>query len=588
MRKWFLVLIAAVLALPFFGTSVFAEEEVVYEDGSYEVPMVVKFGETVFEHFSETATIKIENDKQYIQFGYIQTDVILDVTIPNGEVEIIGEDEEALTREIEFEYAGDLNEPVPFSVHMFYGQTHDMLAYLDMSEVPVVEDQDEPEEEQEDDTKEDEGTKDEETSNEDEDQSGNEEGTNEKDNESNDEKDSNSNGSDEGTEQPEEEVESVLDITNLDNGFYTINADYLYIDKDDPSAIAGYLDDSIFLEVKNGKVKVTVTINENETVTLLKVAGKNSIESKVNGEKRYETFSLNELEQILTAYVEYQAPFGDTIFEGKADFRIVLDEATIKEAKESDKPGFEVKQEVPKKNSNHKKDPKPTPKPKPKEKVNPLAADRAYEINYTILDENGNKVSAADQFFEKPAILFEKDGVYYVQITTNANQFIDSLSNQYGEFVYAGIDENGNHVYQFRIVGDLTDQQIIDMVITVPGVYNQQKHTTRLVLDLDSMKEVNAADYQLVSSEDSSNGPNPDGTQPKEEQHGGNGKLDPKTPSKPELGDPEGNNNDATPGDGSGLNPKTGEETNIMLYMLLLIASAIPLAVQLKKRFAVK
>lgn len=638
MRKWIFALIAAVLALPVFGSAVLAEEEVVYEDGEYEIIAKAlnasdgsESGAAGFLH--EEAILSINN-------GEITLTIAAPITegaeIAGLQIEGI---ESNVTTDNDNQYFSfklttlteNLDAQVQYQVPAF-NIDHDVplkFALEGLSDIPVVEedeqentnDQDEnlPEGEEPDTSEETDKNEDagEETSTEDEDQTGNDEGTSEDENQSGNNEDNESENGEEGsddnestgeTEQPEEKDQPELDISNLEDGFYTIGADYLYIDRDDPSTMGSYLDDSIFLEVKNGKVEVTVTINEDETVTLLQVAGKDSIESKVEGEERHETFEFDELESILNAYVEYQAPFGDNIFEGDAEFRIVLDENTIAMSEESAKPGFEIEGEG---EGKQKKDPKPTPTPtpnpdpNPEPTENPLAVDRAYEINYTILDENGNAVSAADQFFEKPAILLEKDGVYYVQITTNADQYIDSLSNQYGDFLYVGTDENGNHVYQFRVVGELTDEQIIDMVITVPGFYNQREHTTRLVLDPDSMTEVNAEDYQLAASEDNANGPNPDGSQPGngnggKDENGENGEngddngkksnLDDNSPEKPESGFGSGDNGDSNGENGTsgsdGLNPKTGENTNIMLYVLLMLASAVPLVIKARKHFA--
>jgi hypothetical protein len=62
LKKSFFVFLVTLLALPVFSTAVFAEtEEVVYEDGTHEVPLVVKYGDNAFEQFSEEATVTIEN-----------------------------------------------------------------------------------------------------------------------------------------------------------------------------------------------------------------------------------------------------------------------------------------------------------------------------------------------------------------------------------------------------------------------------------------------------------------------------------------------------------------------------------------------
>src|SRR5699024_10758931 len=130
--------------------------------------------------------------------------------------------------------------------------------------------------------------------------------------------------------------------SKLDKGHYTINASYLKTNSDENSAMGSYLDNAAFLSVKDGKVYVTITVNEDETVTKLQIDDKNATEKKVDGDKRYETFVLDKLPSTINAYVEYQAPFQGSTFKGEAGFDISFDKESLKEAKASDQPGYEV------------------------------------------------------------------------------------------------------------------------------------------------------------------------------------------------------------------------------------------------------
>jgi hypothetical protein len=142
---------------------------------------------------------------------------------------------------------------------------------------------------------------------------------------------------------------------------------------------------------------------------------------------------------------------------------------------------------------------------------------------------------------------------------------------------------------------------LLNMILTVPGVYDEKAHSARLFLFEDTMNEENAEDYRLAASDSNNdNGPTVEGEPVSEvfgtdEGTGGNnndkdnnetnGDNDnDKTPDKPELG-PGEDNNGTGGADEEGANPKTGDTSNIMLYVLLLIGSAIPLAIQLKRRF---
>src|SRR5699024_9647565 len=207
------------------------------------------------------------------------------------------------------------------------------------------------------------------------------------------------------------------------------NASYLKADSDDTSSMGSYLNNSVFLTVKDGKVNATITINEDETVTKLQVDGKDAVEKVVDGEKRYETFELDQLDSLLNAYVEYQAPFQGSVFEGNADFRISFDEGSVTDSQRSDKPGADIEQDEEKEsdssegkeesnqnNDSEKTDGNNNKSETPKES-NQLTPDKAYEIDYIVKHETEDKASAADNFFQKPAVLLEKDGVKYIQLT---------------------------------------------------------------------------------------------------------------------------------------------------------------------------
>src|SRR5699024_10152815 len=124
-------------------------------------------------------------------------------------------------------------------------------------------------------------------------------------------------GKEEGEEESGDEDDSSLE--SLENGYYTADLAYLHAEKDERSAMANYLGDTVFFEVKDGAVELTLTIDDNESVTLLQVEGQNPEEVVEDGKKNYETFNLDELVNEYKAYTEYQAPYGDSVFEGTAD-----------------------------------------------------------------------------------------------------------------------------------------------------------------------------------------------------------------------------------------------------------------------------
>ena len=566
-KKWFLTFLITILALPIFASNVFAETEVVYEDGTYDVPLVAKFGETVFDQFSETAKVKIEDGNQYIQFGHIQTNIILEVTIPNGEVEIITEDEENKTREVGFNYMGNLTEPVPFSINMVYGKTHNMHAHLDMSNVPVVapvETEPEPEEETAEPEVE-EPVEEEEVIEEDENKPG----------------------------------KNFIEFVNGADEEYSINF------VSESRAVNGQFNNPTKLLYKDGKKYIQMSGTGGQFIEWLAING-----TEVGwGEQNDDGSFIVQFE--LVGNLSDQLDFGmlinaggremehevDLTFDENTKQPIVEDKEKVDEVEEVEEVEEEtdVKEEV-----------------EVPEAIGELVPDKASQIDYTILQDVVDAPSAADFFFEKPAILLEKDGERYIQITTTegSGDFIKSLraklGDKYHEMVIVEKTNDGRTIFQFKVEGNLSDVILLDMIIDVAGIYNNQYHEARLILDPNSIRAVNASDYQLVAS---TNENGPDGVNAvtpedvvevtpgnnNENNDDTNGttsgnSLDPNTPAKPELGEtekgdvlPQANQNGAG---GNPLNPQTGENTNMMLYVLLLIGSAIPLAIKAKRRFA--
>src|SRR5699024_9372587 len=114
-------------------------------------------------------------------------------------------------------------------------------------------------------------------------------------------------------------------------------------------------------------------------------------------------------------------------------------------------------------------DPTEEPKEDPKNEEVDLTPDKAYEINYTILHEDGKKESIANDFFRKPGILLEYDGKTYLQMTVESADMIKALSNKYGSYLTVVDHEDGSRTMQLRVPNDLSDMKL-DMHIVVPPV----------------------------------------------------------------------------------------------------------------------
>lgn len=213
-----------------------------------------------------------------------------------------------------------------------------------------------------------------------------------------------------------------------------------------------------------------------------------------------------------------------------------------------------------------------------------LVPDKAYNINYTILESNGKGTSVADTFFEKPGTLLVKDDKTYFQFTVTSASMIKSLSNKYGEALVVAEDKDKDKkVLQLRVNNDLSDMKL-DMFISVPGLYSAP-HVAILSFDKDSKKEIPVKGLAiLVPPKDSGKPGGPPKKDIKDEKDVQEGKSDNnnKQPEKPELGETASKDSKAASTD----NPKTGDTSQILFFSSLLLLSLVVLVVQVRRRLA--
>ena len=184
-------------------------------------------------------------------------------------------------------------------------------------------------------------------------------------------------------------------------------------------------------------------------------------------------------------------------------------------------------------------------------------ANGTYDINYEIKEAGGGSTSIADGYFSKPAKLTVKDGNYTVQLTITSADMIKSLSVG-GSPVQVVSDSGSTRVVKFS-ASNLSNPVNMKMHVVVPDLYDT-KHGAQAVFDLSSVPA-------KVSEKNES-------------------KEDEKTTADSSPSNDNGNNNNSS-GEGNEevVNPPTGDDTPISLYIGLLIASIVGFGLY-KFRFA--
>lgn len=588
-----------------FGHTAFADEEehsTIVPDQASTIDYTIKH-ETEDEDsaangfFEKPATLLDINGERYVQLTVNSWGMIDSLQTENGDVLLVEENEDGNTALIQFKVDGNLADVLHLNMHItvpgLYSMEHDARLVFSVDSEEEIEI----------------GQKEIVTS------------------------DGGNGPHPEQPEEPEvpeqpEENESDPSIIDLEQGSYQIDASYIRDDSDDPSAMGNYLENTLFLTVKENKTEVTITVNDDQTVTKLQIDGKDATEKVVDGHKRYETFTFDSLASIVDAYVEYQAPFGDSIHYGDAAFRISLDEESIQSADASEKPGSTIDEDKDEdKNEEDKNedkdedqneedtdvdDNKDTDKDTDKDnnkdenqdKVTTSQPDKAYEIDYIIKHATENKVSAADSFFKNPAYLLYKNDEKYLQLTVTNSDMIKSLKANNHDVIIVQENPDGSMVIQFKIDGDISQVIHLNMFVSVPdmpgapGGYDME-HDARLFLDANSKKATDASKFSLmIDGEDNLNGPIVDkgNSGDNVEDHNGDknngndqdGSKKDNTPEKPSFGS-KGDTNDKeiTPVKGKKVdNPKTGDKNQVFFLSLLLIGSLIPLTIKARKHFA--
>src|SRR5699024_6414600 len=181
----------------------------------------------------------------------------------------------------------------------------------------------------------------------------------------------------------------------------------------------------------------------------------------------------------------------------------------------------------------------------PQETVFADIADGTYEINYEMKEAGSENTSIADGYFSKPATLTVENGTKYVQLTVTSASMIKSLSAPSGP-VDVVSDNGDTRTVKFRVDGDLSQPVNMEMHIVVPDLYDTT-HTARAVFDTSGL------DGSSATNKDSDDG----------------------------ATTAEGNDSEKTE-----ENPPTGDNSQLALYAVLLLASVGGIFVIWKTRAA--
>lgn len=123
--------------------------------------------------------------------------------------------------------------------------------------------------------------------------------------------------------------------------------------------------------------------------------------------------------------------------------------------------------------------------------------DGAYAIDYVILHAETESVSIANDYFEKPAILYVEDDKKYIQFPLNHSKWTKELQAPSGDdFVDVDVidqdEKEDTRVVEFKLDQDLTEPLEFKMHVlieTMDPVYDH-RYTVRFDFDTESLESL--------------------------------------------------------------------------------------------------
>lgn len=129
--------------------------------------------------------------------------------------------------------------------------------------------------------------------------------------------------------------------------------------------------------------------------------------------------------------------------------------------------------------------------------------DGTYEIHYEIIHAETESASIANDYFEKPAILFHKDGESYIRFTVNHSDWIQEIQTPLADdFVDVEVKsedaEEDMRDVVFKVEqDDLSEPIMFKMHVIVKEIDPpiDSHYTARFAFDADSLEPIEEAEY---------------------------------------------------------------------------------------------
>ncbi|MEK3722352.1 heme uptake protein IsdC [Paenibacillus sp. FSL H8-0034] len=234
-------------------------------------------------------------------------------------------------------------------------------------------------------------------------------------------------------------------------------------------------------------------------------------------------------------------------------------------------------------------------------KAEAALADGTYTLNYTVTKAENDSASMANDYFEKPATVFVKNGQIEMQLTINHSKWVTQFKVQNNtSFTDAKIISSDSaedkRVTRFQVT-DLSKPIISKIHVTVESIDYDHDYTIRFLVDEKSIKSVAAdssaapkAEAPATSASTASPQSNPAAAVPSASTTAPSKAVTP-APKSPavEASAKESSNKSAEAGNSTAspsktANPQTGDTAPVALLTVMLLLSALYLGYTVKTR----
>ncbi|SFL44208.1 heme uptake protein IsdC [Paenibacillus sp. 1_12] len=225
-------------------------------------------------------------------------------------------------------------------------------------------------------------------------------------------------------------------------------------------------------------------------------------------------------------------------------------------------------------------------------KAEAALADGTYTLNYTVTKAENDSASMANDYFEKPATVYVKNGQAEMQLVINHSKWVTQFKVQNNtSFTDAKIISSDSvedkRVARFQ-VADLSKPIISKIHVTVESIDYDHDYTIRFLVDEKSIRST--TEQPSFANVDTSNNKSPAVTAPSTSSNDASKSVTttPKSPavqaSAKEVSNKSAETGDPTASRSKIANPQTGDTAPVILLTVLLLLSALYLGYTVKTR----